>query len=90
MPKRKNELPRNVVDAIDKWAIKNCDLDANASQVMDHRIARESARIRATWTSKEERQRRVFRGEDYVTPSYQPIHHGAVQKAHFKPEENRK
>jgi len=88
MPKNKSPLPENTVSVIEKWALKKCNTDDNASQIVDHRIRRVCREIQATWTPEEEKARRVRPESEYIVPSYLPSYIGASQKAQFKPQED--
>ena len=90
MPKKKPPLPENVINVIEEWALKKCDTDENASQIMDSRIRRVTKEIQETWTVEDELARRVVNTPEYFTQSYRVHHSGITQDAKFKPEEHRK
>ncbi len=85
----KKKLPPNVVSAIEKWALKNCNTSEEAAIIVDHRIKRVSREIQKEWTDKEEIARRVLPEEKYFAPSYRVHHRGASHDRKFKPEGDR-
>jgi hypothetical protein len=86
----KKKLPENIVSAIEKWALKNCNTNEEAAAIIDHRIKRVSREIQEGWTKKEEVNRRVLPEGEYQAPSYRVYHSGAGQHKKFKPEGDRK
>ena len=90
MPKKRTPLPENIVNAVEKWALKNCNTDEKAQQIVDVRIARLSNEIRNSWTESEERLRKVKSDSDYIIRSYQVTHSGNTHDRKFVPEKDRK
>ena len=90
MPKKKIPLPENVVNAIEKWALKNCNTSEKASLMVDERISRVCKEIQETWTEAEEKLRKVLATEEYVAKSYRVQHIGTTQDKQFLPEKGRR
>ena len=87
MPKKKKSLPPNVLNAIEKWAIKNCNTNESAEKIMDARIKRVSQEIQDTWTEKEEAQHKVVRDKEYLPPMYVQICRNRKQEKKYEPDE---
>jgi len=88
MPK-KAPLPDNVISAIEKWALKNCNTNEKASEIVDARIRRVCQEIQDTWTEKEEAMRMVTPPKEYLARSYRVRHTGARHDRRFLPEKDR-
>ncbi len=89
MPREKSALPQNVIDAVEKWALKNCNTDPKASEVVDHRIKRVCTEIQSGWTEAEERMRRVAPEEEYLARCYRVLYEGAKHNTRFNPDRER-
>ena len=87
LPKKKKSLPPNVLNAIEKWAIKNCNTNESAEKIMDARIKRVSQEIQDTWTEKEEAQHKVVRDKEYLPPMYVQICRNRKQEKKYEPDE---
>ena len=86
----KRKLPKPVVSAIEKWALKNCNTNEKAAAIIDLRIKRVSREIQEWWTEGEELNRRVLPDGEYQPPTYQVYRSGASQHIRFKPEGDRR
>ena len=77
----------HVLSVVEKWALKKCETDEKAADIVDKRIKRLSEEIRSNWTVSEEKLRRVSPKKEYLAPSYRigRTKHDAT----FNPEENR-
>ena len=89
MPKKKPPLPDNVINAIEKWALKNCNTNEEASEIVDARIRRVCREIQTTWTEKEEVMRKVTPPKEYFAKSYRVRHRGSRHDKQFLPEKDR-
>jgi hypothetical protein len=90
MPKKRTPLPENIVNAVEKWGLKNCNIDEKAQQIVDLRIARLSSEIRDSWTESEERLRKVGLDPECTVKSYQVSYSGSTHDRQFLPEKDRK
>lgn len=90
MPKKKPPLPDNIIDAVERWALKNCNTNEEASEIVDARIRRVCREIQDTWTEAEEAVRKVTPTEEYFARSYRVNHRGTRHDKQFLPEKDRK
>ena len=87
MPKKKKPLPPSTLNAIEKWALKNCNTDESAEKIMDARIKRVSREIQDTWTEKEESQHKVVKDAEYLPPMYVQVWRNKRQDKKYEPDE---
>ena len=55
--------PRNnysAIDAIEKWALRNCNTNSAAERIVDERIKRVSLEIQDAWTEQDREKRCVY------------------------------
>jgi len=51
---------KNNISRIERWALKQCEVDVNAERIVDARIKRVSLEIQDTWTEKDRKKRCVY------------------------------
>ena len=56
----------SAIDAIEKWALRNCNTNSAAERIVDERIKRVSLEIQDAWTEQDREKRCV-----YTTPAPQ-------------------
>lgn len=51
---------KNNCSAIEKWALKHCETDSAAEDIVDERIKRVSLEIQDTWSERDRQKRCVY------------------------------
>ena len=51
---------KNNISPIEQWALKKCETDAVAEEIMDERIKRVCLEIQENWTEKDRKKRCVY------------------------------
>tara|TARA_R100000808_G_C2068677_1_gene97084 strand:- start:101 stop:370 length:270 start_codon:yes stop_codon:yes gene_type:complete len=87
MGKKRKALPPGALDAIERWAIKNCNTSKDAEEIMTARIKRVCLEIQETWTEREKQQHKVAKDEVYLPPMYVPVWKNRKQDIRYEPDE---